>query len=343
MLGRNLSAGLGAVLLLFCGACSQRWTFAPPGPIPPGPAHVAPRATVGAAPRHDVSSVASAGDVRFPLASGGAIERPCESPVVSAVFRDDPLPPACCAPDTRRCRLAVLGCRTRHEVLADHGHYYSWLTARNLLWGIAGGSVLANTSLDQNFRDWLQDDARSRQSDRLADFWRPFGDGAIFVPAFAGLGLAGMWLDDIPLGHAMGEFGTRTTRAYLVGTPAMVFMQYGLGGSRPGNRDHASFWRPFDSHSGVSGHAFIGAVPFITAANMSPNRCAKACWYFLSTLPAWSRLNDDTHYLSQVGLGWWMAYLACQSVDQTETATSRFALAPLAEPDAAGVMVVLRR
>ena len=32
-----------------------------------------------------------------------------------------------------------------------------------------------------------------------------------------------------------------------------------------------------------------------------------------------TRINDNAHYLSQVWLGWWMAFLACESVNKTES------------------------
>ena len=135
----------------------------------------------------------------------------------------------------------------------------------------------------------------------------------------------------------------RTTRAYLVGAPPVLFMQSCLGGSRPGERDDASFWRPFDDDNGASGHAFVGAVPFLTAARMTEDRRVKACWYALSVLPAWSRaVNDDSHYLSQVGLGWWMAYLACESVDRTEKAPGCVTVTPIAQPGMVGVGIVVR-
>jgi hypothetical protein len=184
--------------------------------------------------------------------------------------------------------------RARCRIAADHRNYYSWSTTRDLLLGIGAASILANTSLDGDFQDWYQDDVRCRGLDDCSSFWKVFGEGKIFIPAFVGFTALGTMLDDRPLFEMTGEFSGRTTRAYLVGTPPMVFMQYCLGGSRPGEECRESDWRPFKSDNGVSGHAFVGAVPFITAARMSENRLVKGCFYFFSTLPAWSRVNDDS-------------------------------------------------
>ncbi len=211
---------------------------------------------------------------------------------------------------------------------------------RDLLLGIAGASILANTSMDHDFRDWFQNEVRSDDTDSFADFFKVFGEGEIFASSLAGLGIAGWLLEDIPICDVAGEFGLRTGRAYLVGAPPIVFMQSALGGSRPGETSHESAWRSFEDNNAVSGHAFMGAVPFITGAQMSKNRCVKAGFYILSTLPAWSRIDDDAHYLSHSALGWWMAYLACRSVSQTEAAERHggFRVAPLLDPNTAGFM-----
>jgi len=140
----------------------------------------------------------------------------------------------------------------------------------------------------------------------------------------------------------MGKYGWRASRAYLVGVPPAVFLQWALGSSRPGERWYESSWRPFEDKNAVSGHAFIGAVPFLTAGNMCENPYLAGSFYFMSTLPAWSRINDDSHYLSQSVLGWWIAYMACRSIDQTDDycESRRLTFAPLCTPGAAGVSAI---
>lgn len=244
-------------------------------------------------------------------------------------------------------RLSVRGANlwreTCRDVRGDYRNFYTWPVACDLLYSVAGASLLANTSLDHDFRDWYQDDVRSRDTNRFSSFWKTFGEGEIFIPAWAGLGLAGKMLEDVPVYGTVGEFGMRTTRGYLVGVPPMLFMQYGLGGSRPGETSHESMWRPFEDNNAVSGHAFIGAVPFITAARMCDRALPRAGLYILSALPAWSRVNDDSHYLSQACLGWWLAYVACRGVDQTEAGDGCVSFVPIAEPDTLGAMLIWRR
>jgi len=117
----------------------------------------------------------------------------------------------------------------------------------------------------------------------------------------------------------------------------MVFMQYLLGATRPDAANPSSHWQLFDDCKAVSGHAFIGAVPFITAAMMTDSLVLKGGLYACSALPALARLNEDCHYLSQIILGWWMACLACQAVDQTQSESHALTLAPIASAGGIGL------
>jgi hypothetical protein len=226
------------------------------------------------------------------------------------------------------------------NVWSDTKNYYTWPTLRSLALGIGGASLLANTSMDDHFRNWYQDRVRSTSLDETADIVRNFGDGKIMIPACIAIGLTGALFDDTRCGSGMAEFGARMGRAYGVGTPTLLLLQYGLGATRPGRAEDASYWRPFSAQYGASGHAFMGAVPFISAAQMTENPYLKGCLYFCSVLPAWSRVNDDMHYLSQAWLGWWIAYLACDAVNATQHKDDCLLIFPIATPDMVGLGVM---
>ena len=240
-------------------------------------------------------------------------------------------------------RLCAEFRRFGRTVWCDHRHYYSWQPIYNTALGFAAGGILANTAIDQHFQDWYQDDVRSSGTDDVATLFKTFGEGQIFIPAFAGLALLDVFCEDLPVLGIAGDLGDRVTRAYLVGAPPMLLMQLVTGASRPGEASSNSEWKPFDDDNGVSGHAFMGAVPFITAARMCDSFWLKSGFYILSTLTAWSRVNDDRHYLSQACLGWWMAYMACRAIDQTEYDKRLVALTPIATPEMTGVGIILRR
>ncbi len=240
-----------------------------------------------------------------------------------------------CDPSHGSC-IRKMWTQARQNVRSDYRNYYCRDTMAKLAGGLVLGSVLANTSMDQDVQDWYQQDVRSTETDHFSEFWKTFGEGHLFIPAYACLGLAGKFVEDWPVVGPVGEFGALATRAYLVGAPPMLFMQFMLGASRPGETNHSSHWDPFQDTNAVSGHAFIGAVPFITAANMTDSFVLKSGLYACSTLTGFSRINDNCHYLSQVILGWWMAYLACEAVDQTQLNRHGMTFMPIASTDSVG-------
>lgn len=240
-------------------------------------------------------------------------------------------------------RLRAEFCEFKDKVFSDYRIFYSWPTMRDMALGFGLGAILANTPIDQDFRDWYQEDVRCSGTDDVSTFFKTFGEGKYFIPGCAGLMLLNVLCDDMPVLGIAGDFGDRATRAYLVGAPPMLLMQLVTGASRPGEASWDSQWRPFDDNNGVSGHAFMGAVPFITAAQMTDSFVLKCGFYILSTFTAWSRVNDDDHYLSQAALGWWMAYLACRSVNETNHQRRLATMVPIVTPEMTGVGIIIER
>jgi hypothetical protein len=218
------------------------------------------------------------------------------------------------------------GKRERDRIFTDYANLYNGDNVKNFGVALLGGSVLANTKMDGNFQNWHGKHIQSDFSNELSKGAKFFGEGKYFVPIIATSALTYRFLQErrgVPE-CTIGEFTDRTMRGYLVGAPTLLTMQLALGGSRP-NEDK-SYWQPFNhkhggklqSGHGVSGHAFMGAVPFITAAQMTDRPYIRGLFYVLSTFPAWSRVNDDCHYFSQALLGWYLAYLSVRAVSATE-------------------------
>ncbi|MCA9247503.1 MAG: hypothetical protein KDA42_10320 [Planctomycetales bacterium] len=226
-------------------------------------------------------------------------------------------------------------------VLADHQAFYSpeslaWLGA-----GLGVGAVMANTGFDENFlRDTyveniiLAPNDEYREKIHEAKF---IGDGYYTLPAFAVAALAEPWIQDLPLGSETSQWGQRSLRTILVGGPPMLGLQYLTGASRPGESPSRSHWQPLQDNNGVSGHSFMGAVPFLSAAKMTDRPWLKGSFYLASTLPALSRVNDDDHYFSQAFLGWWIAYLASTAVDSAHHPASNRRWFVYTQRDAVGV------
>jgi membrane-associated phospholipid phosphatase len=230
--------------------------------------------------------------------------------------------------------------RVARSVLFDHERFYSTGCLRDLSFGLLGAWLLANSQADVTVQDWYRDRVRTPASDDLAGWVKPLGNGRIAVPALSGALLTGTLLERFPAGRTLSRWSGRSLRALAVGAPPLLFLQVATGGSRP--REDDSRWRPFEDDNGVSGHSFVGAVPFLSAAGMTGSRPLKALLVSGSALCGLSRINDDAHYLSQAAMGWWVAYLACRSVDETERRATRLQLVPVLNSPGLRAAIVLQ-
>lgn len=202
---------------------------------------------------------------------------------------------------------------------------------------------MANTNVDQQVHDWYQQDVRSSSTDDVASVAKIFGEGYIILPALGITLAAGEMFDSQPHASVAGDWADQSLRAMAVGAPPMLATQMLTGASRPTESSAGSDWVPLHDNNGVSGHSFMGAVPFITAAKMTEDPLAKAGFYAASTLTGLSRLNDDDHYASQVLLGWSVAYLACSAVSDTEEELKDYRFTTVPIPNGVGVGVVFER
>lgn len=227
-----------------------------------------------------------------------------------------------------------------HRLWSDYQHFY-W--SRNLIYvgiSILIAAPIANTQADREFREWYESQAghgRSRGVDRTAHVFREFGEFRYTLPVYFAASLGGHLFPDHSVLAPLGEFGDRSLRALAVGAPTVGVLQVTLGTDRP--ESGHSRWIPFRSRHAVSGHTFVGAVPFLTAASMVDNPALKAAFYAGSVATGWSRIHEDRHYLSQVILGWCIAYLSVESVNWTECERSRIRVVPVEFPRGMGMGV----
>jgi hypothetical protein len=213
------------------------------------------------------------------------------------------------------------------RVEADYSGFYAVDPMLVLAAGVGVSGIMAHTSLDTGLRDFYQDHLRSSFTDRLSDGFRLAGDVRVVLPLYLSGFLVGKALPESILGSACDEWGERTLRAFVVGAPPVLVLENLLGSSEPEDGGDSD-WHPFQDDAGASGHAFLGAVTFLSAARMAESSVAKGVLFAVSALPGLSRINDDDHYLSQVTLGWLIGFLAVRAVDVAPEGTAALTVLP---------------
>jgi hypothetical protein len=247
--------------------------------------------------------------------------------------------PTAAEPTSIAFERAPLHQRLWGEIKTDDANFYSYQNLLVLNAGVGVGAVLANTSFDgRTFDQRPRDDYQDHISNRkFFHEFKTFGNGYVVIPVIAASTLAEEVWPDTVIGDTVGQWGERSVRALLVGTPPLLFLQEATGGARPGESSNTSHWGFWQADHGLSGHAFTGGVAFIPAAEMTDDPFLKSGFYALSVLPGISRIYDNEHYTSQVLLGYFLANVACSAVDLTDSQNEHVAFAPLVNENIAGV------
>jgi PAP2 superfamily len=258
------------------------------------------------------------------------VERPVPASLGSPV--DSPAPAAAPAPlPVERSSFRADLDELLSQAAVDAVYAYSWESLLEFGLAIGAAAPLANTDADRSVHEWYQEKIRSDTTDAVADVAGVAGEFWVTVPIYMAVSLGpGKDLVD----ESTSEWGSRSLRAMMVGSPMLLF-SLALGGHRPSKGD--SNWELFDGMRGVSGHTFTGAVPFLTAASMTDDPLCKAALVAGSFAVGWARINNEEHYLSQVVLGWSVAYLAVTAVNESEGQDRCFRLLPTVTPAGPGL------
>jgi hypothetical protein len=238
-----------------------------------------------------------------------------------------------------------------HLIFEDYAHYWTFRDIGLMAAGVAIAAPLANTSADLSFRNWYQGHVREGWEDRYAYDVKYAGEYTYALPAYFAIAIGGRALEGLDsliaddgswvgeVGEVSNQWGQRCIRAMAVGTPMVGILQVGLGSTRPGLG--SSYWNPLNASHGVSGHAYVGSIPFLTAAAMTDSPFLKVPLFLGSFLTGWSRIHTDDHYFSQVALGWWMGFLAVRSVNETQEEERTIEFIP-GSSEGPGVSMLLR-
>ena len=169
--------------------------------------------------------------------------------------------------------------------------------------------VLAYSGADQAVEEIHSGTLRSAGTDRFAHLVNPFGERFWFLNWLL-VGVVDAWIRSGPF----SRWGRSNFEAMAVGLPVLWTVQRGLGANRPSDEGPDPRWRPMADDNAASGHAFIAAIPWLSLARRTGNVPTRWMARAASTLTGWSRINDRKHYLSQVILGWTIAWNAVEAV-----------------------------
>ena len=211
----------------------------------------------------------------------------------------------------------------------DFLRFYSRRNLVRLGIGFLVGAILANTPMDQWIEDAYQQNIHSdsKAAAKLQWLTKQLGDRHVALIVPLATMAVGVLAPANPAAAVVGSWGVQFTRTFLVSAPVTYGVSWALGGDRPKNGG-GSQWQPWRKKQyGISGHAMAGAIPFLVMAGMTANPVAQTALYACSGLTAWSRVDNQAHYPSQVLLGWWLAFLGMRLVREGKEKKS---LAPAA-------------
>jgi hypothetical protein len=203
-------------------------------------------------------------------------------------------------------------------LLKETGPYWRRNYSRRSFLKLGGAAVvsaaLAYSGADEALQSWYGDRVRSRGTDRAARHLHGYGERLWFL-VWTTVAVVDAYFGT----NSFSRWGRKNFEAMLVGLPLLWTLQRGLGANRPSDPAPDPRWRPLADANAASGHAFIAGIPWLNLARRLPVGVGRAVARVLSTATAWSRLNDDKHYLSQIVLGWTIAWNATAAVDDPST------------------------
>lgn len=215
--------------------------------------------------------------------------------------------------------LAWPGIRVRkgeahHLIKGTGGHWrrnYGRRSFLRLLGATAVAGTLAYSGIDSAVDGFLTNNVRSKGTDRLAAILKFFGERFWFAGWLLVAGIDAWWRTG-----RFSRWGRSNFEAMVVGLPTLWTVQRGLGANRPSSDDGDPRWRPLAAANSASGHTFMAAVPWLNLVRSGGLGRMRWAGYVGSWLTGWSRLNDRKHYLSQVILGWTIAWNAVNAVQE---------------------------
>lgn len=163
---------------------------------------------------------------------------------------------------------------------------------------VVGGVGVASLA-DRSVNIWSQDH-RSTNSDAVAAVFRTGGEPAVVFGVSGGIVLAG-----VVSGHdGLRRSGERVLASAAVAGLAAATIKLPVGRVRPVDTDNPYIFKPFSGNDAFpSGHATLAFALATSLSEEIHNPWASAALYTFAAGTAWSRINDQLHWLSDVLMG----------------------------------------
>ena len=174
--------------------------------------------------------------------------------------------------------------------------------------------MLAYSGADEFLEDMHARQIKSHRTDVAAEIAKFLGE-RFWVTTWFVVAAFDAWWQSGPL----SRWARSNFEAMVVGLPTLWIVQRGLGANRPSSEHGSPRWRPMVAANSASGHTFLAAVPWLNLAVRCGNRPLMVVSRLASWATGWSRLNDRKHYLSQIILGWTIAWNAVVAVNAPPT------------------------
>lgn len=180
---------------------------------------------------------------------------------------------------------------------------FRWRRAGWLRNGLVAAAVGGIFLLDEPIRDASQD-IRGDSSDTFADVGRTLGNNLVLLPLIGGAAASGAVFKN----RKLWETSLLTLESFVLANTFTVGIKRLAHRSRPDSgEDFTTFDGPGFSDSNTSfpsGHASRAfAVASVIASEYGDNPVVPPIAYALATLTAWSRINDNKHWASDVVFG----------------------------------------
>ena len=188
------------------------------------------------------------------------------------------------------------------QVLA-HAHVIRWYHVAGVV--ATTGALMA---LDQPLQHWAQRH-RSHESNEIAEVFRQEGE----APYYAGVSLGVLGIGVVSGNAGIRRAGTRLVAAVALSAGEMTVLKHVVGRSRPNEDVGAFHFHPFTSLKDSAGVETRGAFPsghttaaFAVATSLADDinsPVADILLYTAATGTAFSRINDNRHWLSDTAFG----------------------------------------